>query len=146
MKNEIQLFDNTGLIIKGLKEQFLNGQIDPREYARLLKFSKQVETLTKDKKIKEMALEEFGKYPEGEGEFKGVEWRYKNGSGRYSYSHFEGWQKLKEQEDKLAELRRQLESKMKAAHKTDSTIIDEETGEVIPPATYTAYSDSISVK
>ena len=46
----------------------------------------------------------------------------------------------------MSELRKQLEEKMKAAYKTNSTIVDDETGEIIPPATYTAYSDSISVK
>jgi hypothetical protein len=143
---ELQIIDNADAVISAFKSALRNGDIDAREYARLLQFEKKLSTITKDRKIREIALEEFSKYPEKEGEYKGVKWIYKNGSGRYGYEHSEEWQKLKEQEEKMSELRKQLEEKMKAAYKTSSTIIDEETGEIIPPATYTAYSDSISVK
>lgn len=136
-------------MITSVANSIINGELPPLEYVKAKKLEKTIKTLTDNKKVKEMALNEAAKYPEKMGTFEGISWEYKNGSGRYDYSCSPSWVARKEQIDKLAQLNKEEEEQMKMAYKmslSGKTMVDEETGEVIPVPKFTAYSDSISVK
>jgi len=136
------MFTEVGIAIK-------NGELPPLEFLKFLKIEKLTSIITKDKKLREIALEEAAKYPEKEGEFEGLKWQYKNGSGRYDYSCSPTWVARKEQIDKLNQLNKDEEEEMKMAYKMSlngKTMVNEETGEVVSVPKFTPYSDSISVK
>jgi len=59
--------------------------------------------------------------------------------GRYDYSNYPTH---KDYQNRL----KSIETKMQAAYKAGATVIDEETGEVIPPAEYKANKPSITIK
>jgi hypothetical protein len=59
--------------------------------------------------------------------------------GRYDYSNYATH---KEYQERL----KNIENKMQAAYKSNATIIDDETGEVIPAAEYKANKPSITIK
>lgn len=136
-------------MITSVANSIINGELPPLEYVKAKKLEKTIKTLTDNKKVKEMALNEAAKYPEKMGTFEGISWEYKVGSGRYDYSCSPSWVARKEQIDKLAQLNKEEEEQMKMAYKmslSGKTMVDEDTGEVIPVPKFTAYSDSISVK
>jgi hypothetical protein len=63
----------------------------------------------------------------------------RHSSGRYDYSGISEWKQTK---DKLTLLERTAQM----AYKAGGSVVDELTGEVIPPAKYIANRDSISIK
>jgi hypothetical protein len=146
--NKLQkLTTNISNVIAFGKEGILNGDIDPREALKLQKLTKEIETLTKNKKVKEMLLNELKKYPEGTGVYEGIEWVYKNGSGKYKYEQDGEYAALKEQRDKFDELMKQRADLLKTATKYyeqgRELVVD---GEVISPVAFVQYSDSVSIK
>ena len=136
-------------MITNVTNAIINGEIPPLEWIKAKKLEKSIKTLTDNKKVKEMALNEAAKYPEKMGIFEGISWEYKNGSGRYDYSCSPSWVARKEQIDKLAQLNKEEEEQMKMAYKmslSGKAMVSEDTGEIVPVPKFTAYSDSISVK
>jgi len=94
---------------------------------------------TIDKSIKEIkseAVEELSKYDKGQS-LMGVEITIAN-KASYSYKHNPEWVAKK------AELTA-IENEMKMAAKSINSILNEDTGEIIPPAIAT-YSDSVTPK
>ena len=88
------------------------------------------------KTIKEDASTELKKYDKGQ-TLMGVEFNITE-TGKASYDHNPIWVEAKLQLTAI-------EEDMKIASKTNSTVVDDETGEVVPPARYT-YSERITPK
>jgi len=136
-------------MFKNINSAIVNGELPALEYVKAIKIGKLVDIITKDRKIREMALEEAARYPEGQGIYEGLEWQLKKGSGRYDYSCSPSWKARKEQIDKLAQLNKEEEEQMKMSYKMSlrgKSMVDEETGELVPVPKFHPYSDSISVK
>lgn len=89
--------------------------------------------------VEEYALDEFDMYGEKTVKKRGHTIIKQEGRGRYNYSKYEGYM------DKKKSLK-EVEEKMKAAYKTNSTIVDEDTGEVIPPAEFNPGKTVLAVK
>ena len=96
-----------------------------------------------DGEIRENALEEASMY-EKTFSIEGVNVEYRNGSGRYSFKHDAEWCAVKEQEDKLAAVRKEREELMKSALRHGGEFVFD--GEIIPPAKVTYNKDSLIVK
>lgn len=135
LQNTINNFDSLVSLIKCGEVPALTPYIASK---KLLKRLEQF-----DKEIRENALEEASRY-ESKFTFDGVEVEYRQGAGRYSYSHDEEWAALKEQENKIAELRKQREELMKTALRTQGELVVD--GEIIPPAKVSYNQDSLIVK
>jgi hypothetical protein len=110
-----------------------NGDENPGElYIKLDFLKKSLDTAMKA--IKPDATFELAKYDKGQ-TLLGVEFSVAEKTS-YTYKHNETWV------SKKAELTA-IESDMKAAFKSSNSMVDESTGEVIPPA-MTTYSESIT--
>ena len=134
-------------MFKNINSAIVNGELPALEYVKAIKIGKLVDIITKDKKVREMALEEAARYPEGQGSYEGLEWTYKKGSGKYDYSVDHEYAALKEQRDKLDDLIKErqelLKQSYKMAQRGDELVVN---GELIPVPKFIPYSDSISVK
>lgn len=83
--------------------------------------------------IKSLATDEADKYEKGDGKMLGCEFLVKNGAVRYSFDHDESWKTIKDKIDTLQKELKEREKKMIDATKFEQ-IVDQGTGEVIPPA------------
>lgn len=117
-----------------LTEDTLSGNQDPLDAWASLKVLEEAIKQAKDR-IKDAAIDELAKYGPT-ATINGAKLTKYNGRRFYDYSHNPDWQQLK---SKMEE----VERKMKIA--INDTIVDEETGEVVPPAKVTHSSETISV-
>jgi hypothetical protein len=90
--------------------------------------------------IEYQAIEEADTYENNQGQYKGVSFKHKSGSRRYSYSHDEEYNRLKAAADERAKLMKQR------AQSSDVELVTKEEGEVIPPAKVTYTKDSLEIK
>lgn len=121
-----------------LSQDVIGGDINPLDaYSDL----KEIETILSSVKdsILNIALDEFDKYGEKSVSRNGYEFA-STSSGRYDYSNSDDWKNYKKK-------MKDIEVKMVAAYKNAGTaLIDEETGEVYPPASYTESKRSLRLK
>ena len=118
-----------------LSDQVLDGNKDPLEAWGELKMLEDAIKKAKDL-IRDPAIEELAKYGPST-MMNGVKLTKYNGKRTYKYDHNDDWSELK---SKMQD----VERKMKIA--VNDTIVDEETGEVIPPAKVVYSSETISVE
>ena len=119
------------------KEQVLNGEYNALElYSELSDLEKAIKA-AKDE-ILEDAITEFEKHGAKSVKEYGFEISATQ-SGRYDYSSNQTYMQLKNQ-------MKDIEDKMKAAYSTQSTILDDNTGEVYEPASYKASKVSLKFK
>lgn len=106
--------------------------------------AKALDTVVSDiiKNIKVDALEEAEKYDKEEAMLLGCEFSVKNGATRYSFDHDETWSSIDKQIKELTAQRKAREKKMIDATNY-AELIDDETGEVIPPAAIQSSGSSI---
>jgi hypothetical protein len=90
--------------------------------------------------ILEMALFERKKYPETMLKLYGKN-IYIIQSGTYKYDHYDDWNKIK---TKLETIQENMKLSLQA-WKKGQTIVDEDTGEVIPPASYKSSKESLKL-
>lgn len=83
--------------------------------------------------IKGVALDELDKYGKGGTSKFGIPLISKSNGKKYKFDHHEGWCEINDQVVAWTEKQKDLEKKMKNAIGT-AGIVDEDTGEVIPPA------------
>lgn len=97
-------------------------------------------TILKD--IKELAKDEAEKYPNYDSKMLGCGFNVKNGVTRYSFEHDQEWCKIKDEIDSLKEKLKERERKMIDASKF-AEVVEEGTGEIIPPAIIKSHGDSV---
>ena len=122
-----------------LTEAVLGGHINPIEAVGAIKlFNKALETA--NKAIKDAAMVELAKYPEGfENETVKVELR--NSATRYKYDHIPEWQTLKDQLKDIEDSAKQAE---KMSQRMQKLVTDE--GEVVTPAIASGGGETIFIK
>lgn len=118
-----------------LSEAVLNGDKGPLGVWAELKMLEEAIKRAKDL-IRDASIDELAKYGPST-DIGGVTFTKYNGKRNYKYDHNPDWLDLKHKME-------EVERKMKIA--INDTIVDEETGEVIPPAKVTYSSETISVK
>lgn len=124
--------------LHNINEDVINGERNPLEaYVEL----KRIEKLLKDviKGVQPEAITEAEKYGKGEHEEFGAKFQVKSAAGRWNFKNCDLWvaknQSLKN-----------LEETLKTVHKTGATVIDEETGEVLPRPDYAEGGMTIGVR
>lgn len=119
------------------KEQVLNGEYDALKlYTELTELEKAIKDAKAE--ILEDAMTEFDKHGEKTVVLHGYEIAVTQ-SGRYDYSSSSDWN------TKKAELK-DIETKMQAAYKSNSSVLDNDTGEVFEPASYKSNKASLRLK
>jgi hypothetical protein len=83
--------------------------------------------------LKSLAIDEAEKYGPDESKMLGCEFMVKNGATSYSYEHDDEWNKINDEIKELTDIRKAREKKMVDATRY-AEIVDESTGEVVPPA------------
>jgi hypothetical protein len=129
----LELAEEIGYIADGVEE----GKFDELDVHLGLKELEEIVKASK-KKIEEHVLDEFDKYGEKEIEKHGKVISKVSGRGKYSYDHYEPYVKLNNE-------RKDLETKMKSALKAGGGVLNEDTGELVPPAEYSPGKESIRV-
>lgn len=129
----LELAEEIGYIADGVEE----GKFDELDVHLGLK---ELESIVKDskKKIEDYVLDEFDNYGEKEVEKHGKVISKVSGRGRYSYDHYQPYVKLNNE-------RKDLETKMKSALKAGGGVVDEDTGEIVPPAEYSPGKETLRV-
>lgn len=119
------------------KQQVLNGDYNALKlYGELADLEKAIKKAKAE--ILEDAIIEFEKHGEKSVSANGFEIS-KSQSGRYDYSDNADWNKLQSNI-------KELEKKMQAAYKGGGEILDNDTGEIIEPATYKASKEGLKFK
>lgn len=126
-----------------VRTAILEGEVDPiKAYAVLNELKKQVESIQKDKAVKNACENEYHNYPEKTVYIEGYGFSIREGSAILDYESDPVYAELKE---KLA-ARKQL---LDTVTKTKTPVADPETGEMINPLkvkTYRADSFTITKK
>lgn len=83
--------------------------------------------------IKDDALDELDRHGKDGAKIFGIPLIQKNSGKKYGFDNYDGWTEIDDKIKDLTEQRKTLEKQMKGAIGT-AGIIDEDTGEVVPPA------------
>lgn len=92
---------------------------------------KEAESLIKDlqKSIQDRVEEEIDKYPKSRAEYAGNVFSVVSRKN-WSYKHSDLWRSINDRKT-------EIQNAMQQARRANMSLVDEETGEVIPPAEYT---------
>lgn len=121
-----------------LVQQVVDGNCDPLEaYIHVKDLEKHLSECIKQ--VEPIAYQEADKWKEKTFTYKGAEIQKKNAAGRYDYSTVSLWKQADERKKKIEEL-------SKTAYKGGATIVDEESGEVVEPCSYTEGKAIISIR
>jgi hypothetical protein len=113
-------------------DKVMSGDEDPlKTYIKAKAISEVANGIISD--LKSVAVDEAEKYGSDEAKMLGCEFMVKNGATSYSYEHDEEWNKINDKIKELTATRKAREKKMVDATKY-AELIDDATGEVIPPA------------
>lgn len=121
------ILDISSAIIKNV----VDGNTDPlKEYIKAKGLSELSDSITSG--IKELAIDEADRYQDGD-TVMGCKFQVRSLADSYDFSHNDEWMLLNAQLDSVKKQMKEIEQKMIDAMKY-AEIVDDRTGEVIPPA------------
>jgi bisphosphoglycerate-independent phosphoglycerate mutase (AlkP superfamily) len=122
-------------------DRVMSGDEDPLEAYIKAKAVQEVASKIIDD-LKGSAIDEAEKYLEPDAKMLGCSFVVKQGATSYSFDHDEEWKRVNEEIEALKKILKEREKKMIDAM-SYAEIVDDKTGEVIPPATIKKHSSSI---
>jgi hypothetical protein len=130
-----------GKVSGAVSQRVLSGDEDALEV--FIK-AKALEQVAKNiiSEVKSAATDEAERYSKADSKMMGCEFVVKNGATTYSFDHDEEWSNIDSKIKELTAMRKEREKKMIDAMNY-AEVVDDETGEVIPPAEVKKGSGSV---